>query len=117
MASPLISLLVTGVLLALAYFVIQRSVLSPLSTIPGPWHTLFSDLILMYHEFTGNRRLYIHRLHKQYGSIVRLGPNEVSFTSVEALKEIYQSGGSGYDKTRFYELFMQYDTRYVVPWW
>lgn len=42
---------------------------------------------------------------------MRLGPNEVSFTSLEAMKEIYTSGGSGYDKTEFYTLFKQFDTR------
>jgi hypothetical protein len=65
----------------------------------------------MLQEFMGNRREYIHHLHQQYGPVVRLGPNEVSFTSVEALKEIYSSGGSGYDKTEFYTLFKQFDTR------
>jgi hypothetical protein len=39
---------------------------------------------------------------------VRLGPNEVSFTSLDAIKEIYASGGSGYDKTEFYTLFKQF---------
>jgi hypothetical protein len=28
------------------------------------------------------------------------------------MKEIYTSGGSGYDKTEFYTLFKQFDTRY-----
>ncbi|CEJ91335.1 hypothetical protein VHEMI07054 [[Torrubiella] hemipterigena] len=65
----------------------------------------------MYKEFSGHRRVYIHELHKEFGPVVRLGPNEVSFTSVEALREIYQSGGSGYDKTEFYDLFIQYGIR------
>lgn len=90
---------------------IYRAAFAPLSRLPGPWYTLFSDVFLMYKEFTGQRRVYIHELHKSFGSVVRLGPNEVSFTSIEALKEIYQSGGSGYDKTVFYNLFMQYDTK------
>ncbi|KFY69355.1 hypothetical protein V496_00290 [Pseudogymnoascus sp. VKM F-4515 (FW-2607)] len=90
---------------------IYRATLAPLSKLPGPWHTRFSDVILMYKEFTAHRRVYIHELHKKFGPVVRLGPHEVSFTSVEALKEIYQSGGSGYDKTEFYNLFVQYGTR------
>lgn len=90
---------------------IYRATLAPLSKLPGPWYTRFSDVILMYKEFTAHRRVYIHELHKKFGPVVRLGPNEVSFTSVEALKEIYQSGGSGYDKTEFYNLFIQYGTR------
>ena len=65
----------------------------------------------MKQEFAGNRRIYVHKLHKKYGPVIRLGPNEVSFTSLEAMKEIYTSGGSGYDKTEFYTLFMQFSTR------
>jgi hypothetical protein len=66
----------------------------------------------MFKEFSGCRRRFVHDLHKKYGSVVRLGPNEVSFASAEAVKEIYTSGGSGYDKTEFYNLFKQFDTRY-----
>jgi hypothetical protein len=89
----------------------HRAIFAPLSKLPGPWHSLFTDVYLMYKEFTAQRRIYIHELHKKFGPVVRLGPNEVSFTSLEALKEIYQSGGSGYDKTEFYTLFTQFGTR------
>src|SRR5882724_1462469 len=84
---------------------------SSLSKLPGPRYTLFSEFYLMIQEFTGKRREYIHELHRSYGPVVRLGPNEVSFTSLEAMKEIYSSGGSGYDKTEFYTLFKQFNTR------
>jgi hypothetical protein len=84
---------------------------SPITKIPGPIYTKFTSLWLMKHELSSNRRPYIHQLHRRYGPVVRLGPNEVSFTSLEALKEIYTSGGSGYDKTEFYSLFMQFKTR------
>lgn len=82
--------------------------LSPLSTIPGPWYTRFTSLWLKFQELTANRREAIHHLHKTYGPVVRLGPNEVSFTSLEAIKEIYASGGGGYDKTEYYDLFRQF---------
>jgi len=90
---------------------IYRALFSPLSKVPGPKYTLFSEVYLMFQEFTGKRRGYIHELHRKYGPVVRLGPNEVSFTSLEAMKEIYTSGGSGYDKTEFYTLFKQFNTR------
>ncbi|KAH7419068.1 cytochrome P450 [Cadophora sp. MPI-SDFR-AT-0126] len=90
---------------------LYRAILAPLSKLPGPKYSLVTDLWLMSKEFTSKRREYIHGLHEQYGPVVRLGPNEVSFTSLEALKEIYTSGGSGYDKTEFYTLFMQFGVR------
>ncbi|SPJ85851.1 related to pisatin demethylase [Fusarium torulosum] len=40
-------------------------------------------------------------LHRQYGSAVRVGPNEVWFNSKEAFQAIYSSG-SGYEKSDFY---------------
>ncbi|KAI5271029.1 putative cytochrome P450 [Aureobasidium subglaciale] len=96
--------------LATVYFVYAR-LASPLAKLPGPIYTIFTPLYLIYNEFTGNRRVYIDKLHTIYGSVVRIGPNEVSFASYEAMKEIYTSGGSGFDRTEFYELFMQFGTK------
>ncbi|KAL4802600.1 cytochrome P450 [Aspergillus unguis] len=85
-----------------------RRLRSPITKLPGPWYTRFTSLVLKYHEFTSNRRLYIHGLHKRYGPSVRIAPDEVSFASLEAIREIYASGGSGYDKTELYDLFRQF---------
>ncbi|KAF9883261.1 hypothetical protein FE257_003817 [Aspergillus nanangensis] len=97
---------VAVVLLAAAVFF--KALSSPISKLPGPWHTKFTGLFLKYSEFLATRRLFIHALHKKYGPIVRLAPNEVSFTSLDAIREIYASGGSGYDKTEYYDLFRQF---------
>lgn len=91
---------------------LYQSLRSPLAKLPGPLHTKFTAAWLKYKEFTGNRRAYIHDLHQELGPVIRLGPNEVSFASAEAIKEIYTSGGSGYEKTEFYNLFKQFSTRY-----
>ncbi|KAH7144066.1 cytochrome P450 [Dactylonectria macrodidyma] len=83
-------------------------VVSPLFKIPGPVVSNFTSLVLKWHELNANRTMYVHRLHQTYGPVIRVAPNEVSFTSAAALKEIYGSGGSGYDKTEFYNLFEVY---------
>ncbi|KAL4986287.1 cytochrome P450 [Aspergillus falconensis] len=85
-----------------------QRLLSPIAKLPGPWYTAFTSWALKYHEFTSNRRLYIHDLHRKYGTTVRIAPNEISFASLEATREIYASGGSGYDKTELYDLFRQF---------
>lgn len=90
---------------------IIKSLRSPVSKLPGPIHNIFTSLWLKYKEFSRQRRLYIHKLHQEYGPVVRLGPNEVSFATADAVREIYQSGGSGYDRTELYDLFMQFGTR------
>lgn len=97
-------------LLLLAIHVI-RSLRSPLAHVPGPTLSRFTSLILKWKEIQAERTTYIHQLHLQYGPVVRVAPNEVSFTSWPALKEIYCSGGSGYDKTGFYDLFKIYGRR------
>ncbi|KAJ4309450.1 hypothetical protein N0V84_011499 [Fusarium piperis] len=84
---------------------------SATAKVPGPVVSNFTSLVLKWHELGANRTMYLHDLHKKYGPVVRVAPNEVSFTSAAALKEIYGSGGSGYDKTEFYDLFQVYGKR------
>jgi len=111
-------MLIIGALWLLPYLLIIAGLIStiskirsPLAKVPGPWYTIFTSFVLKYKEFTHGRRLYIHELHQRYGPVVRLSPDEVSFATVDAIKEIYMSGGSGYDKTPFYSLFTQFNTR------
>ncbi|KAM5367167.1 hypothetical protein ACJZ2D_010157 [Fusarium nematophilum] len=96
-----------------AFFLIYlwRCLSSPLSSAPGPFLSRFTSLALRWNEFRANRTLYIHSLHLKYGPAVRIAPDEMSFTSYEAVKEIYGSMGSGYDKTRFYDLFKVFGRR------
>jgi Cytochrome P450 len=49
----------------------------------------------------------IHQLHRKYGSVVRTGPNEISFNSLTALRTIY-GAGSGFERTNFYRMFDVY---------
>ncbi|KAH9919288.1 cytochrome P450 [Fomitopsis serialis] len=80
------------------YIVYERLTLSPLSKISGPSLAGATRLVLMYHEFTGTRKQWIHELHLRYGPVVRIAPDEVSFATWDAVKEIYVSEGSGYEK-------------------
>lgn len=96
--------------LAVIYYIYSKCT-SPIAKLPGPLYSIFTPAWLIYQEFSGSRRIFIHDLHLKYGPVVRLGPNEVSFASVESMKEIYTSGGSGYDRTEFYDLFKQFGTR------
>ena len=88
-----------------------KCISSPLWKAPGPAISRFTNLGLRWHEFRANRTMYVHGLHLQYGPVVRIAPNEMSFTSYDAIKEIYGSMGSGYDKTPFYNLFKVFGRR------
>ncbi|PWY75020.1 cytochrome P450 [Aspergillus heteromorphus CBS 117.55] len=94
----------------LGIFLFER-LSSPVARLPGPWYTKLTSLVIKFQEFSGRRRISIHELHKEYGPVVRIAPNEVSFASLDAIREIYASGGSGYDKTELYDLFRQFNTK------
>lgn len=96
-------------IIAIFIFSLLRTIQSPLSTLPGTWHSRWTSLVLLWHEYHGSRRLYVHSLHQKYGPTVRLGPKEVSFTGAGAIKSIY--GAKGYTKPRLYDLFTQHGTR------
>ena len=78
---------------------------SPLARIPGPWIFALTKWRLAYEDWKGARTRTIHRLHQNYGPVVRIGPNEVSFNSLAALRQIY-GPGSGFGRPRsFYRQF------------
>lgn len=81
---------------------VQNLLFSPLGRIPGPFLAKISPYYIILIEAAGNRTRTIHSLHKQYGSVVRIGPKEVSFTSPSVVKELY-SQGTPYMKAPWYE--------------
>jgi hypothetical protein len=61
-------------------------------------------------QLSGNRATTVHELHKRYGPVIRLGPQELSFASPQALKEIYAANspfvkGPSYDSMGFQSTF------------
>lgn len=50
-----------------------------------------SRLPASYHHATGDLYKCIARIHSQYGSTVRIAPDELSFSSPEAWSQIYNS--------------------------
>lgn len=108
MLTPLLALLSLFLLTA---HTLHRALAAPLNALPGPWYTKFTSLVLKWHEFRAGRTRYVHALHLRYGPAVRVAPGEAAFASAAAVKEIYCSGGSGYDKTGWYDLFRVYGRR------
>ncbi|OAA55399.1 Cytochrome P450 [Cordyceps fumosorosea ARSEF 2679] len=75
------------------------------SRIPGPWYTKWTSLVLKYYWIRGEKSIYVHSLHKKYGRIVRIGPDEVSVCDIDALKAIY-SVKETFRKTPWYRDFV-----------
>lgn len=58
----------------------------------------------MYHGLNGNRHLWLHDLHAQYGTHVRVAPNFISVNSDQGLHDIY-GHGKRFKKADFYNAF------------
>jgi hypothetical protein len=67
----------------------------PLSKFPGPKIAAVSHLWYAYVMHRGVAPIEMSKLHKRYGPVVRVAPDELSFSSAAAVKEIYgyQKGG------------------------
>ncbi|SLM35804.1 toxin biosynthesis cytochrome p450 [Lasallia pustulata] len=61
----------------------------PLSSFPGPRLAAASELTKSYYGARGRMIPWVQALHQQYGEVVRIGPNELSFITDSAWKDIY----------------------------
>jgi hypothetical protein len=114
-AMTLLSLpIVASATLAGCLFLLLARLRSPMAALPGPRLSLFTSAVLRYHELRGKRTAYVHEMHLRYGPAVRIAPDEVVLASLEAMREIYLSSGSGFNKSTFYNLFSQFGLRYAL---
>ncbi|KAK3900985.1 cytochrome P450 [Staphylotrichum tortipilum] len=79
-----------------------RTLRSNLAAVPGPWYSRFTHLVLKYHVMSGRRVFYVDDLHRRYGPIVRLTPEEVAVADVGAFAQIHKIG-SGFNKSAWYD--------------
>ncbi|POS71569.1 hypothetical protein DHEL01_v210040 [Diaporthe helianthi] len=77
--------------LAILYCLI-RAFVSPLRSIPGPFLARFSRLWYLQKVWTGELSLLNVDLHRRYGPVVRIAPNEYSLDDPAAVKAIYGLG-------------------------
>ncbi|KAK0118681.1 hypothetical protein ONS95_007564 [Cadophora gregata] len=87
-----IGLFTTFLILLVLYLIlttIYRLYLSPLSHFPGPPICAITRLSWLIALIRGHQSRFPLLLHSQYGAIVRIAPNELSFTSPQAWKDIY----------------------------
>ncbi|KAL4946698.1 hypothetical protein BDV06DRAFT_231772 [Aspergillus oleicola] len=89
---------------ALILRILYRLYLHPLSSISGPRLASATSLYLAYHTFIGDESTVIAALHKTYGPLVRIAPNDVSIADSAAIEPIYVARG-GFPKTNVYSKF------------
>ncbi|KAI1424063.1 cytochrome P450 [Xylaria sp. FL1777] len=90
-----------GVVLVTGAWLIRNRYHNGLNKYPGPFMASLTDVWRLY-EVWGRQFEVTHRkLHAQYGDVVRLGPNTLSFADPKALKTIYGLN-KGFIKSDFY---------------
>lgn len=90
--------------ITLALHLAYRSRFHPLAHIPGPFFPKITALWLYYHSYIGDESSVIYDLHKRYGPIVRIAPNEVDISDGDAIASIYINKG-GFSKAPCYANF------------
>ncbi|KAF2819042.1 cytochrome P450 [Ophiobolus disseminans] len=88
--------------LTIAFFVvrffaraIQRVYFHPLSKFPGPKLLAATRISGHIKTWNGTRHLSLMKLHREYGPVVRVNHDELSFTDPNAWRDIYGHGSKG----------------------
>ncbi|KAH7323011.1 cytochrome P450 [Stachybotrys elegans] len=82
--------------------------LHPLAKFPGPFLARSSLLWRFWHSMGGHFHRVLDDAHHKYGDVVRVSPNELSFGSAGAFKDIYGNKPPGEPKViknEFYDMF------------
>jgi Cytochrome P450 len=94
-------------LLLVSTFVVRilyKRYATPLRHYPGPFLASFSRLWKVISIASGHTHLDFIELHRKYGPVVRIAPNELSIASPEAARTLLSAGKRFY-KTPFYGVF------------
>ncbi|KAE8149921.1 cytochrome P450 [Aspergillus avenaceus] len=94
--------------LLIAVWLVQslyRAFASPLRRIPGPLYSNVTRLPLKLAILTGKRMYFVHELHRVYGPIVRIAPDEVDVSSLAEFRGIHRMG-TPFLKSDWYEKFV-----------
>ncbi|KAK7458881.1 hypothetical protein VKT23_009891 [Stygiomarasmius scandens] len=90
--------LVSSITLAFIGFLVSRFLQHPLNKFPGPPIARWTTLYRAYYDLVkkGAWLKHLEELHKVYGPIVRVAPNELHFSDPRVYGEIYSPGSRFY---------------------
>ncbi|KAH7070390.1 cytochrome P450 [Paraphoma chrysanthemicola] len=88
----------------LSLLITYRIFFHPLSKLPGPFLAKFSGAWRNAKYFRGKWHDDVLELHKKYGRVVRVAPNEVSIVDKYAMKNLYGHGHNA-QKTSWYDVW------------
>ncbi|KAJ5128302.1 hypothetical protein N7448_002020 [Penicillium atrosanguineum] len=76
----------------------------PLARVPGPKIAACTSLWLAYHTYIGDECTVVFDLHRKYGPVLRVAPNDVDIAHGDAIEPIYLARG-GFAKSPVYSKF------------
>lgn len=107
------AILYYGLILGVVYVIgtaFYNAFLHPLARFPGPLSHRASYLPRAWHLFNGSLTFHVGDLHRKYGTVVRIAPNELAYASPQAWHDIYghkKAGEEEFPKSdRLYKLFI-----------
>ncbi|KAF7312090.1 Protein kinase domain-containing protein [Mycena indigotica] len=89
----LVSILAFYLALSASVILYRISPFHPLASYPGPFIARISKLWLAAIAMSGKQHVYYRDLHRRYGDVVRVGPNELSFASTSAITPMLGTKG------------------------
>ncbi|KAL1641275.1 hypothetical protein SLS58_006177 [Diplodia intermedia] len=90
-----LNLVYIGTAATLAYVIISavyNVYFHPLRKFPGPWFSAATSLPRILGRVRGIEPYHLQWLHDTYGDVVRVSPNELSYTTAGAWKDIHGHG-------------------------
>ncbi|KAI2786849.1 Cytochrome monooxygenase [Penicillium oxalicum] len=84
---------------------IYKRITGPLSKIPGPEISKWTEAVYVYYWLRGQIPFYVHKLHEKYGPIVRISPDRVDICDVNAAREIHKIN-SPFLKSKWYRVLV-----------
>ncbi|KAJ4322473.1 hypothetical protein N0V84_004829 [Fusarium piperis] len=97
-----VTFLAAGVIILTTAYKLCLAATSPLRNVPGPWYSHVTSIILKWHILAGRRVHFVDSLHRKYGPVVLVSPDEVAISDLEAFSRIHKIG-SGFIKSDWYD--------------
>lgn len=72
---------------------LYRAYLHPLNRVPGPRLAQITEFWRTWRYFQGGWFHDVAELHRMYGPVVRIAPNEVSVVSPDLIKTVFSHSG------------------------
>ncbi|OJD15879.1 hypothetical protein AJ78_03897 [Emergomyces pasteurianus Ep9510] len=100
-----------------AAVVVYRLYFHPLATIPGPWLARATHLYCFYYNCILGGRFYleVERMHKKYGPVVRISPDEIHLCDPENYDKINYVGTPYFKSPVFYGGFGTDKATFTTP--